>query len=392
MNETYKKLILLGASVLIVLGAWFLGIKPIRENTKSIQSEVKNLTNHYNDLLSKEVNREQYKKDTEANRAMFDEKLGEFPSNLNQEYQLTFVQGIRNNPDIDYNVIAQGMQPEAAFYALGGSNSEGVVATEGDATATEGDAAATEGDAAATQEAASEGYQCYSSTMTFNYTGSYSGVKGFVNYVAAYPYRMTIDSVSVSKSEDAEDLYTGSMSVNIFCIKGNGREENMDVDYLDDIETGSDNLFTGGSAAGIVSKFAEDNGESIKSDYDLYAAVNPTSSDTSGKIVGLRSGGTNVTSDKNETEAITVTVSKEGENYVVQYGIGAEKQSQEFDPGEDLTMLIQSSELKDDSDSNAITLSLENTTDKTLYVKVVDDATANRVKITNRAGSVIVYK
>lgn len=376
MNETYKKLLLIVLGILALLAAWFFGMKPNNEKAASVEAEVKRLTTYYNELLAKEVNREQYLQDTEANYAMFEEKLDEFPSNLNQEYQLEFVQGVRNNEEIDYNVTAQGMNRETAFYVLGGSNSEGTL----DASA--------EGEE--TEDAASEGYQCFNSAMNFTYEGSYEGIKKFVNYVSAYPYRMTIDAVSISRDEQS-NLYGGSMTVNIYCIKGNGREEQVDLD-LEDIDTGVDNLFTGGTASGSVSKFAEDNGESIKSDYDLYIAVNPTSSDTSGKLVGLRNGGTNVTSDRNEAEAVNVTVSKEGDTYVVQYGIGTNRQSQEFDPGEDMTLLIQSSAIKDESDLNAITLSIENSSDKTLYVKVVDDASANRIKITNRAGSVIVYK
>ena len=120
--------------------------------------------------------------------------------------------------------------------------------------------------------------------------------------------------------------------------------------------------------------------------------MNPTSSDTSGKVVGLASGGNNVTSSKNESESVTVRVSKEGDQYVVEYGIGTDTRRQEFDPGDDLTMLIQSSDIKDTEDINGVAVTLENTTDKTLYVKVADDASANRVKIANRAGSVIVYK
>ncbi|MDE7367113.1 MAG: hypothetical protein K2N24_07145 [Lachnospiraceae bacterium] len=377
MNETYKKLLLIVIGILALLAAWFFGMKPNNEKAASVEAEVKRLTTYYNELLAKEANREQYLQDTQANYAMFDEKLDEFPSNLNQEYQLEFVQGVRNNEEIDYNVTAQGMNPETAFYVLGGSNAEGTLDVED-----------TEGEL--TENTASEGYQCFNSSMNFTYEGSYEGIKKFVNYVAAYPYRMTIDAVSVSRDEQS-DLYGGSMTVNIYCIKGNGREEQVPLD-LDDIDTGVDNLFTGGTASGSVSKFAEDNGDSIKSDYDLYIAVNPTSSDTSGKLVGLRNGGTNVTSDRNEAEAVTVTVSKEGDSYVVQYGIGTNRQRQEFDPGEDMTLLIQSSAIKDESDVNAIALSIENSSDKTLYVKVVDDASANRIKITNRAGSVIVYK
>lgn len=377
MNETYKKILLIAAGILILAAAWFFGMKPNNEKTQSVKAEVNRLETYYESLRAKEVNREQYLRDTAENYAMFDEKLDEFPSNLNQEYQLEFVEGIRRNEEIDYNVTAQGMNPETAFYVLGGSNSEGTLDATGEA-------------AEGTESAAAAEYQCFNSTMTFTYEGSYEGVKKFVNYVAAYPYRMTVDAVSISRDEQS-DMYGGSMTVNIYCIKGNGREEQVDLD-LNDIDTGVDNLFTGGTASGSVSKFATDNGEAIKNDYDLYIAVNPTSSDTSGKLVGLRSGGSNVTSDKNEAEAVTVTVSKDGDTYVVQYGIGTNRQRQEFDPGEDMTLLVQSSAIKDDSDVNAITLSLENSTDKTLYVKVVDDATANRIKVTNRSGSVIVYR
>ncbi|MCM1494990.1 MAG: hypothetical protein NC089_04255 [Bacteroides sp.] len=380
MNETYKKLLLIVIGVLALLAAWFFGMKPNNEKAASVEAEVKRLTTYYTELLAKEVNRAQYLQDTEANYAMFEEKLDEFPSNLYQEYQLEFVQGVRNNEEIDYNVTAQGMTPETAFYVLGGSNAEGTLDAAVEGEAMEGEVT----------EDVSAGYQCFNSSMSFTYEGSYEGIKKFVNYVAAYPYRMTIDAVSVGLDEESGE-YSGNMTVNIYCIKGNGREEQVDLD-LDDIDTGVDNLFTGGTASGSVSKFAEDNGESIKSDYDLYIAVNPTSSDTSGKLVGLRSGGTNVTSDKNEAESVSISVSQEGDSYVVQYGIGTNRQRVEFDPGEDLTLLVQSSDIKDASDTNAIALALENSTDKTLYVKVVDDASANRIKVTNRSGSVIVYR
>ena len=138
-------------------------------------------------------------------------------------------------------------------------------------------------------------------------------------------------------------------------------------------------------------EYTDDNGEAIKSDYDLYVAVNPASSDASGKIVGLKSGNT-VTSSKNEVEAVSIKVTQDGTTYTAEYGIGTEKKIQEFNPGDDLTLLVQSSDLKDATDTNAITLSIENSTDKTLYVKVADDATAARVKITNKAGNVVVYK
>lgn len=372
MNETYKKILLGLLSAAIVAASWFLLVKPMREDTKQINKEVKDLTAHYNELLEKEVNRQQYIDDTATYYSMYNEKLSEFPSTLDQEYLIEFVQGIRNNEEITYDVSSQAMEKETAYYSLSGSNSEGSIEEE---EASE----------------AKAGLECYKSTMVLSYNGSYEGIKAFMDYVASYPYRMTIDTVTISQDGEDNEIYGGSMTVNVYCIKGEGREEQVDLD-LDDIETGVDNLFTGGASTAGVSKFAADNGDSIKSDYDLYVAVNPADSDASGKLVGLKAGGSNVTSSKNESEVMSIKITQDGDTYKVEYGIGAEKQIQTFEPGEDLTLLIQSSDVKDTSDVNGIQLSIDNGTKKTLYVKVAGDETANRVKITKKAGSVIVYK
>ncbi len=383
MNETYKKALLAVLSIAIVFLGIFFVIRPANEDTKKIAKETADLTAYLNDLKSKEVNRDQYIADTAANYEMFDEKLAEFPSNLDQEYQIAFIQGVRKNPDIDYDVQVLDMAQPMMFYTLGTDSASAAADVATDASAEAGTDVADEAD---------DQYICYNSTMALEYEGDYKGVKAFVDYVSSYAYRMTIDGVSVSESKEKPGVFEGEMTVNVYCITGKGREENAEIN-LDEIQTGVDNLFSSGSGSSVISKYASDNGEAIKSDYDLYLAVNPTGSDASAKVVGLKSGGTNVTSNKTESEQVTVSVSKDGDKYVVEYAIGNNKQRQEFDPGEDLTMLIQSSDLKDEAaDQNKVVVSLENSTDKTLYVKVADDASANRVKIANRAGSISVYK
>lgn len=383
MNETYKKALLAVLSIAIVFLGIFFVIRPANEDTKKIAKETADLTAYLNDLKSKEANRDQYIADTAANYEMFDEKLAEFPSNLDQEYQIAFIQGVRKNPDIDYDVQVLDMAQPMMFYTLGTDSASVATDVTTDASAEAGTDVADEAD---------DQYICYNSTMALEYEGDYKGVKAFVDYVSSYAYRMTIDGVSVSESKEKPGVFEGEMTVNVYCITGKGREENAEIN-LDEIQTGVDNLFSSGSGSSTISKYASDNGEAIKSDYDLYLAVNPTGSDASAKVVGLKSGGTNVTSNKTESEQVTVSVSKDGDKYVVEYAIGNNKQRQEFDPGEDLTMLIQSSDMKDEAaDQNKVVVSLENSTDKTLYVKVADDASANRVKIANRAGSISVYK
>lgn len=378
MKDTYKKLLLVLLAAAIIAASIFLVIKPLKEKREQTESEVATLKTRYATLYELKANQPEYEAQIEENQALFDEKLDQFPSNLNQEYQIEFVQGVRENEDITYNVKNLGMTEPTAFYVLGGTAETDSAVTSVDANGN------------VTADASEDNYSCYNATMALEYEGSYSGIKKFVNYVAGYQYRMTIDSVTVTKKDEADDYFTGSMLVNIYCISGKGREEAPDID-LDDVKTGVENIFTGGGDSVQVSKYTADSGEAIKKDYDLYVAVNPASSDASGKIVGLKSGNT-ITSNKNEVEAITVKVTQEGTTYTAEYGIGSEKKVQEFNPGDDLTMLVQSSDLKDATDANAITLSIENSTDKTLYVKVADDATASRVKITNKAGNVVVYK
>lgn len=370
MNETTKKIILGGVSVAVIAGAYFLVMKPNMDDTKKIKSETQKLQVTLDDLKAKEARRQEFLDGTAENLALFDDKLAEFPSNWNQEYQIEFVEMVRKNPDVEYNVTNQAMAEPTAYYVLGGAGA--VTDAEADVTTS------------------SDNYECYTQTMVLEYVGDYKGVKDFIDHVAAYPYRMTIDKVTIAAADGRDGYYVGELTVNQYYITGLDREEQDDID-LSGVETGVDNIFEGGGAQGAVSKYAADNGAAIISDYDLYVAVNPTSSDTSGKVVGLASGST-VTSSKNEAEAIEISVSQDGDTYTVIYGIGTEKQTKEFAPGEDLTLLIQSSDIKDASDVNTANISIENTTDKTLYVKVADDTSARRIKIVNRAGSVIVYK
>lgn len=377
MNNLYKKIIFIVLSIGALAAAYFLIVKPTNEETATIKSETASRRDYYNSLLEKEANRQQYLDDTEAYKVMYQAKLDEFPSNWKQEYQIEFIEGVRKNENITYDVESLGMSQPASYYSIGGSFSEGLLSEEAQPEST--------------------GYECFRTTLNLSYMGSYDGIKDFMDYVASFPYRMTIDNVSIAYSEGSEETgeegeYKGSMALYAYAVSGNGRDEQFDID-LNEVETGIDNIFIGGEGVANVSKYLADNGEAIKTDYDIMIAVNPADSDTSGKMVSLASGSNRVTSSKNETESVSIKVTKGDDGtYTVEYGIGADKETQSFDPGEDLTLLVQSSDLKDASDVNTINLSLDNSTDKTLYVKVADDVSANRVKVTNRAGSVVVYR
>lgn len=375
MNDTYKKLIFVIASLAILAAAYFFGYRNIEDKTNTLKAECTTLKNRYDDLMSKEVNRQQYIDDTKRDRELYKAKLDEFPSFWSQSEVIEYEEHVHKDENVIYRAEALAMSAPSQFYSVGGSNSEGTLAVTDN------------GEEGAAVVATN--YECYEVPVVISYYGTYEGIKKFMDRASSFPYRVVVDSVTI-KSEDLTGVYVGNMNMIFYFVTGPDRDQEMEYN-VDDVQTGVDNLFAGGEGT-EVSKFAADNGDAIKSDYDLFVAVNPADSDTSGKSVSLKSGGSNVTSSKNEAESISVKITQDGTTYTVEYGIGTEKQLQEFDPGDDLTLLIQSSDIKDSSDLNSISVTLENTSDKTLYVKVAGDDTANRVKIANRSGSVVVYR
>ncbi len=375
MNDTYKKLIFIIASLAILAAAYFFGYRNIDEKTNGLKAECSTLQAHYDDLMSKEVNRQQYLDDTKRDREMYKARLDEFPSNWSQSEVIEYEEHVHKDEDVIYRSEAIALSAPDLFYTVGGSNSEGTLAV---VSSDETSAAP-----------ATTNYECYQVPVMISYYGTYDGIKKFMDRASSFPFRVVVDSVSI-KADEAPEMYVGSMNMIFYFVYGPDRDKEMEYN-VDDVQTGVDNIFSGGEASD-ASKFASNNGDAIKSDYDLFVAVNPADSDTSGKSVSMKSGGSSVTSSKNEAESISVKITQDGTTYTAEYGIGTEKQLQEFDPGDDLTLLIQSSDIKDANDLNSISVSLENTSDKTLYVKVAGDDTANRVKIANRSGSVVVYR
>ena len=88
-----------------------------------------------------------------------------------------------------------------------------------------------------------------------------------------------------------------------------------------------------------------------------------------------------------------------GQKYYVSYNIGDVSypenfdQGTEFDPGDDLNLLIKSSKRKNDKDLSGVKLVVDNETDKVVNVKIDGDDSSNpRVRISQRIGKVKIYE
>jgi hypothetical protein len=149
---------------------------------------------------------------------------------------------------------------------------------------------------------------------------------------------------------------------------------------------------------GISSKL--DDGKRIKSNYDYYVALNPATSNVNAITIGAKGdNSTEISSNVNESVNATVKFFMVGVKYYVSYNIGDVtfpedfEAGSEFDPGDTLDLLIQSSKRKNDKDMSGVKLVIDNETDKTCNVLIDgDDASNPRVKIASRIGKVDIHE
>lgn len=410
MKDSEKGMLLGLAGVGIAVAVIMLMAKPNYEEVQSINAEIVQLQDRLNYLNQREANREQYLADTEKYNAEFEEVLQAFPADMNQEITIMFLDGIKKNNDFSLQSLTLGEKEQ--FYTLGQGGADAAL-TGTDAAATEAastEAAATE---AASTEAAAAGtetlaegeavdtssYNCYRADFPISYYGSYDSLKDVINYVGSYSDRMTINTLEVSYDPEA-DLYAGSLDLYCYSIESPDRDERK-ID-LNEVEIGVDNIFdvdgvSGGSSSSGLNKYDENDGAAIESSYDFYAMLNAASSDVSAKVVGQNGTGKEASVISNSDNSVSTLsfdfYEQEGKTYCKYTLDNSTSYEAEVTSAEDVKLLIQSSARKNNDDSAGVRVTIRNTSNIPVYVKVSgDDAASPRVTITSTTGAVKVYK
>ena len=356
MNKTYIKAILVLLALVMVGGSYLYIFKPKQEDTETVTSEADQLEIRKNDLEEKKKHEAEYKQDIENFNKQFDEILAYYPSNLNQENIVMFVKNLNKEEGEDRFHVSGFTMPEPnGFYTLSGE----------------------------------ETYECYSGSYPLQYTGSYEGLKAFVDYIMAYSYRMNIDNFNIGYDE-AEDQYSGSINMLAYCISGGDRDADI-IPINVDVPKGVKNPFLGGEGApttGTSSAHDSDNGASIASEHDIQIDLSNANNDATAGIV-ISGGSADITSAENSVVTVDITI----ENDKVTYGIGSDTAT--YDVGASATEIaiyVKSSARVDADDTNGITLNITNNSDKQAYIKVADDDAASpRFKMGSRSGSVKLY-
>ncbi len=371
MNQSSNIKVLLVLFTVLVLGGVYLYVfKPNMEDKKSIESEVESLEARYNDLKAKDANRDQYLQEIESNEVAFDEVIAYYPATLDQEISVMFIKGIeKDKGNLKFDVNSVGLGQPQVFYNLGSTTTDPVT---GKTVAGEG------------------GYTCYTASFPISYEGSYEGLKDFMDYIQNYKYRMNISSVNIAYNS-VDEIYSGSVSLNAYCVSGGDRvADTVNVD----MEKGVYNIFHGGAGAADVnsSKYDADNGAAIATNHDILVALNNANNDTTdGIIISAGGSDTYVTNADNAVADVKIEIAEEEGKNMVTYSIGSDSYTMELADAE-LTVYVESNDRVDSEDKNGVKVSVENSTDVPVFVKVEgDDTTAPRFSMGSKTGVVKVY-
>lgn len=371
--------ILLFIAAVAILGLTYLYVfKDNMSTADSIQSEVDTLQTRYDELMAKQQDREMYETKTKEFNEKFNERLAYFPSNLDQEVSVMFVKGLtKDEGNLQFDVNSVGLGQPQTFYSLTAAAAADVASSDGTEDAT--------GD---TQIAGD--YQCMSAAFPLSYTGSYEGLKDFIDYIMNYKYRMNISSFSIAYNSDT-DTYSGSVALNAYCITGADREGSL-VDVDVDVPEGVSNIFLGGEGAAKVTTSAhdEDQGEGIVSKHDIQIALNNANGDSSDGII-VSSGSDKLSSTANDVEKVDLSIKEEDGKNMVEVKLGDDSYSFEL-TAKELTIYVESSDRVDSDDKNGVKLNVTNSSTVPVYVKVAgDDTDSPRFALGSKTGTVKVY-
>ncbi len=406
LGDSEKSILMVLAGLAIAILGFIYVIKPNYEETQTIKAECVQLQDRLTLLQQKEARRDEYLAGIDEFNKAFEEKLDAFAPDLNQEVTIMFLEGIKDSNEFDIESLELGEPEQFYTLGLGGGDATLDASTTSSGTTEAATTEATTTEAATDSTTLVEGdavdeaeYNCYRAAFPLEYTGSYASLKDVVKYVNDFENRMTIDSIEIAYDADS-DLYGGALNLMMYSVMSSDRPETSME--MNDVEIGTDNIFQGavgtGSSSVVASmtKYDENEGAAIESSYDFYAMLNPASSDVSAKVVGQNGAGKEASvisnSDNDVTNLSFEFYEKDGKNYC-KYTLGdSVSYEAEVTSAEDIKLLIQSSARKNDDDKVGVKVTIRNTTDLPVYVKVAgDDSVSPRVKIANKSGAVKVY-
>ena len=376
MSDTNKKILLVLLGIALLVFSIMFVAKPKKESIDTLNTEISELQTRYNDLCEKEKHKDELLAETAEFNKHFDEEITKYASDLDQENIVDFLKHVEE--DNDFVNLSISMPRESNYYVLG----QGAVETNDMLDA----------------EDVAESYIVTNDNYAISFSGTYEGVKSYLDYILNYKYRYVVESINITYTEDAEAPIAeceGAVVLDAYAVKHPDRKHDVPVV---DVEEGKENIFAT-EGTGLPSNVGssghdEDNGKDIVTSHNLVIFLNDAANDAASGIIVASDESkedTYVTSSENKVETLDISVTdEEGKKYVT-YKIGSKSYKSEITTS-DLTIYVKSSARTGDDDKNGVDVKLSNDTDVSVFFKVVDDDSSNpRFKLSQKAGNVKVF-
>ena len=375
ISERDKFLLCLIGSLLLVFLAYYFGFRNFTEKTDALESEINTLQVKYDDLKDKADNSAQYKQDTENYNILFDGGLAVYDSGFSQKASLMFTTELEAQPGVWVKTVSM---PDATLvYTFGNVTSSNPSANGAKVYSTD--------------------MQGYKKTVTYSYECDYDTFKDLLAYILDYDTVYTIDTVSCSYNED-DELMSGNITISQYAITGSDRE--YYEPEIDSIDLGTENLFVSETNPSRVTEASDEFG--LMTNYDIALSLSSESSDLSSVVLGRRGySSSQVSANTNDNVPVVINIAGEKGEYTISYSVGDESYPDTdkatvdlvFNPGRSLDLIVFSSERESDEDMAGASVTINNETDMTLNIKVVNDDSANpRFNIESASGAVRYYR
>ena len=354
-----KRLIYTLIIAAIIIAAFF-GYRAIDKQVDDLDKKTQELDSVYKDLQEKASHKNEYIVKTMVYDALYTRVINSYAAGLDEPVTIMDLADMEKTTDTWIN--------QAAFTKVG------TLYTFGQITSTNPSKAG--------KSVYSTDMLGIGSTETISYEGTYEQLKTLINRINNTNKEYKIDSLQISYNK-AEELVNGSMVVNYYAVTGMNRPW-MDID-IPGVSQGTKNPFD--SNTHTTKPVDQSALEKMKSDYDVYLALNAATSDVESIVLALRNdviGTTKVSANSNDKEKVQIHITGTNGAYKISYQVGDNTypvtdydKGESFVPGESIDILVVSKERLSDDDKSTAVLTVINDSDKSVNLGVHNDDPEN---------------
>ncbi|PAB58507.1 GspMb/PilO family protein [Anaeromicrobium sediminis] len=239
-------------------------------------------------------------------------------------------------------------------------------------------------------------------SVTISYEGSYNEIMAFVKEIESFPKKIIINSLNITKSEEGQ--MAGNIILDFYAIP---KIHMKDEDYLKwhiENDYGKDNPFNefSGYTSGLVKK--DDNTLGKIKNYEFVMTVKPVTADIPTVVMGRvnsRNTRTYVHADNPNFENVEFQIIEEDGKYYYKYKTESESYPRDYEngkvqfrpKGDNIVLNIISNKRNSSEDISGVNLSLINTSNLKLNVKIdYDDLERTRVNVIKNIGNIEVKR